>query len=521
MNYSLTHLVDAALLRDLSDLVARDRSNTALLLAHIAEVDARKLYLPAAYSSMHAYCLGELRLSEYGAHKRIRAARAAREFPALFHAIADGRLHLCGVVLLASHLTSSNVDELIDAATHHSKAEIEQLLAERFPQLDVPSSLEPIASRPTVMEASPQLAPGPVSLSTTELAPPAPPARIAPIAPERFALQCTLPQATHAKLRYLQTLLSHTIPSGDIPAVLDQAFDAAIVQFEKRKFAATRHNRARRATRSRRHIPAHVRESVWRRDEGRCTFVGDSGRRCEARHRLEFDHVHEVARGGKATVDNLRLRCRAHNLYAAEQTSGAGFMAEKREMARRASAAVVAGQHAPAIEQSAQSAPPVALIDPALDVTPWLRQLKFTAEEARSGAAYCATLADASLEQRVRAAISYLRPKRPSHGIVRERAVTYAARPRRPFERRGRLPGRPPFRAGTSVLRSSSYFDAVATPFRYRVTPGPSRSASFAQFSLSSATSFIVFSMPGTLRSGAEKNSRALAMRSREQPAAW
>ncbi len=159
MNYSLTHLGDATLLRDLSDLVARDRSNTALLLAHIAEVDARKLYLPAAYSSMHAYCLGELKLSEYGAHKRIRAARAAREFPALFHAIADGRLHLCGVVLLASHLTSSNVDELIDAATHHSKAEIEQLLAERFPQLDVPSSLEPIASRPTVMEASPQLAP--------------------------------------------------------------------------------------------------------------------------------------------------------------------------------------------------------------------------------------------------------------------------------------------------------------------------------------------------------------------------
>ena len=93
VNYSLAHLGDAALLRDLSDLVVRDRSNTALLLAHIAEVDARRLYLPAAYSSMHAYCMGELKLSEYGAHKRIRAARAAREFPALFHAIADGRIY--------------------------------------------------------------------------------------------------------------------------------------------------------------------------------------------------------------------------------------------------------------------------------------------------------------------------------------------------------------------------------------------------------------------------------------------
>jgi hypothetical protein len=46
--YSLSHLSNQALLADLAALVAADRQTTAALLAHIAEVDARALYLPAA-----------------------------------------------------------------------------------------------------------------------------------------------------------------------------------------------------------------------------------------------------------------------------------------------------------------------------------------------------------------------------------------------------------------------------------------------------------------------------------------
>ena len=79
-NYSLSHLSDETLLRDLASLVARDRATTGALLAHIAEVDARRLYLPAAHPSMYSYCVQE-RLSEDSACKRIRAARTAREFP--------------------------------------------------------------------------------------------------------------------------------------------------------------------------------------------------------------------------------------------------------------------------------------------------------------------------------------------------------------------------------------------------------------------------------------------------------
>jgi len=114
--YSLSHLSDHILLRDLSALVARDRANTASLVAHIAEVDARRLYLSAGFPSMYACCVEELHLSEDAAFKRIQAARCARQFPILFTALADGRLHLSAVCLLAPHLTEENVGELIAAA---------------------------------------------------------------------------------------------------------------------------------------------------------------------------------------------------------------------------------------------------------------------------------------------------------------------------------------------------------------------------------------------------------------------
>jgi len=73
-----------------------------------------------------------------------------------------------------------------------------------------------------------------------------------------------------------------------------------------------------------------VRREVWARDGGRCTFTGAAGRQCGANRGLEFDHVQPVARGGAATVENLRLRCRAHNQLEADRAFGAGFMQKKR-----------------------------------------------------------------------------------------------------------------------------------------------------------------------------------------------
>src|SRR6266571_8647509 len=340
--YSLSNLGDSVLLRDLKALVAQDRATTAVLLAHLAEVDERRLYLPAAYPSMYAYCVHELRLSEDAAYKRIQAARIARQFPVIFEAVADGRLHLTAVGLLAPYLTPENAGELLTAAARRTKSEIEELVARRFPRSE---TLGLVAALPS---SSPQLAPAQVEepgrpdfpgMGDRELAPAQvhPRSKLAPVAPERFLLQVTIGRSTQEKLRYAQQLLGHALPCGDLAEVLDRALDALIERLERRKFAATpRPRRSARPSPDPRHIPAHVKRAVWERDQGRCTFVSESGRRCPARTRLEFDHIEAVARGGRASVAGIRLRCRAHNQYAAECTFGTEFMRHQREAARAA-----------------------------------------------------------------------------------------------------------------------------------------------------------------------------------------
>ena len=345
-----SHLSDVALLELLATQVHADHVNTAELLATIAEVDSRRLYLPAGYPSMFAYCVGEWHMSEDMAYNRIRAARAGRRFPAILLAIQEGRLHVTAVVMLAPHLTRQNAGELIAAATHRSKAEIERVLAERFPRPDlaafvqpiVPASIVPGLLVPEPVHDTTQLAPGPVQGFVMPVRRPAPErasepasAKVTPLAPQRFGLQVTIDAETQQLLQDVRALLGHTVPSGDLAQVLRESLRIAKLALEKRRFAATSKPRPNRRTKSARHIPAHVRREVWRRDQGRCTFVSDSGHRCESRLRLEFDHATPLARGGEGTVADLRLRCRAHNQYEAEQAYGESFMRGKREQGRR------------------------------------------------------------------------------------------------------------------------------------------------------------------------------------------
>src|SRR5256885_158399 len=311
--YSLSHLSDDALRRGLSATVACERGATAELLAHIAEFDARKLHLPAAYPSMYAYCVGELHLSEDAAFKRIRAARAARAFPVIFQAIADGRLHLSAVVLLAPCLNDENAEELIAAAAHKSKAQMEQLLAERFPLPDLASDVRAIpvaapapATPQCVQSHTDSLAPGPVAPSPCpQVVPPQPSARITPRAPERYGIQFTVSKETHDRLLRVQALLGLAVPTGDIAEVFDRALALLEKSLEQQRFAATDRPGRRRRSQRPRQMPAHVKRAVWARDGGQCTFVSDACHRCEERRGLEFDHEEPVARGGKATVSNV------------------------------------------------------------------------------------------------------------------------------------------------------------------------------------------------------------------------
>jgi hypothetical protein len=295
-------------------------------------------------------------------------------------------------VTLAPWLSPENTEKLLAAAAHRSKPEIERLLAARFPQPDLPDRVEPLSPPP-----SGQLVPEPVGTAVREMqlvpkpveVPPQLP-KLTPLAPQRYGIKFTADQETHDLLRQAQALLGHELPSGDLAQIFKRALTLLVHELERRKFAATAHPRRapQRMRANPRHIPAAVKRAVRERDQERCTFRSESGQRCPARARLEFDHIEPVVRGGQATVDGVRLRCRAHNQFEAERSFGAGFMARKREAARAAAAASKRKQAAE-------------------EVIPYLRTLGFRGDESRSAAALCEATPDASLEQRVKLALTY------------------------------------------------------------------------------------------------------------------
>ena len=410
---SLKHLSNDALRQALKNKVANENATLAEVIAHIAEFDARKLFLVDAYPSMLRYCIGELGMSEDEAKKKIQVARAVQEFPALLDALAEGRVHLTGLRLLVPHLKPETVDELLAAATHQSMDEIERFLAARFPKAGVAASVTLIPSTmPSPAGAAGLLSnPEVVANTVSEGAARHPRGRVAPLSAEACAVQFTCSREADERFRYLQDLLGHQVSRADIAEVYDRAVKELIKRMERVRFGACDKPRKSGGPSSDpRHIPAEVKRAVFKRDGGQCTYTSESGHRCEARGDVEFDHKIEVARGGGSTVDDVQLRCRGHNQFTAERTFGAGFMKAKREEAKAAAARrkaererVKAQRRAEREKRTEESR----LLPHELEVIPYLRKLGCLESESRVAARACREMAGAPLEDRVKRALSW------------------------------------------------------------------------------------------------------------------
>jgi hypothetical protein len=346
-----SHLSDGALIAEVTRCARDERHATAQLVAHLAELDARRLFLGEGHSSLFTYCRDVLGLSDDAAYNRVEAARACRLFPGVLEQLADGSLTVTSVRLLARHLTAENHRELLASASRRSKREVEELIAQRFPKPDTPSSVRkvpertqspvPFASTRPVMETA-QAVSVPVmtiapALTANDTACPRPAASthrpaVKPLAADRYEIRFTASAATRDKLKVAQDLLRHAIPSGDVAAILDRALSELIEAHSRRKMAVVRRPAkaravtagARRVVDDSRHVSAEVKRVVWVRDAGRCAFVGAGGHRCSERAFLEYHHVVPYAVDGKATVANIQLRCRAHNGYEADVFFGTG-----------------------------------------------------------------------------------------------------------------------------------------------------------------------------------------------------
>src|SRR5262245_9337914 len=330
----LEFLSDEALIAETKRLVAAERVATAALLRSLMEIDVRRLYLREGCSSLFTYCTQVLHLAEGAAYNRIEVARAARRFPVVLDSLAGGLITLTTIRMLAPHLSDDNHRELIAAAQHKTKREVELLIATINPKPAAPAMIRKVttAARPSVVQEAPATvsvsrptAPTSVSELRVERKPVTPrTSALGVLTADSYKLQVTISRITHDKLRRAQDLLRHTSPTGDLAALLDRAVTLLLADLERRRCAATPAPRApATGIASARYVPAAVRREVWRRDQGRCAFTGTSGR-CRETAFLEFHHVEPFATGGPATVENIQLRCKAHNLYEASLFFGDG-----------------------------------------------------------------------------------------------------------------------------------------------------------------------------------------------------
>jgi len=391
---SLTGLAHDQLLTQLHDLIERDHTLEAELIAHLAEVDARRLYLERACPSMFHYCVHVLHFAEGVAYKRIAVARAARECPELLAALEEGDLHLTAASLLAPHLNRECAEEWLAAARHKTGREIKQWIADRKPKAEVKTSLRkaPTPKRVAQREPAPNGATRLPDAASPHAAPAAEPliepprevnpacvasaaprnvveratARIEPLGADRYCVRFTIDAVVHE----LRALLRHQIPDGDVAKIVGRAVHALLGQARKQKRGACSSPRSARSPetpaalspgssrnsavkagaelttpgtdpadapskRPCRKIPTAIRRAVWERDEGRCGYVSREGRQCGTRDFLEFHHQLPWARCREHRESNIGLRCRAHNQHAAELDFGAQHMVayRKREVA--------------------------------------------------------------------------------------------------------------------------------------------------------------------------------------------
>jgi hypothetical protein len=326
-------LSNAELTTELTRLAGGEREATVALIVHLAEFELRRLYEGAGFRTVFQYCMEVLHLTEDATFNRVETARVARRFPVVIDRLTSGALSPTTVRMMAKWLTPENHRDLFAAAAFKGKRQVEELIARSFPQADVPSLVRKLPSAPPLVKIDPGtadtgLGPAPhdgaahsspptddsQALQTTAI--PSQPAAstIRPLAPDRYEIRFTASASTREKLRHAQDLLAHAVPTGDLAQVFDRALTSLVEELTRKKFAVVKHPRdARDRPEESRSVPAGVRRDVYQRDGGRCAFVARGGRRCNDRRFIEFHHMMPEAAGGKPTVENIQLRCRAHN----------------------------------------------------------------------------------------------------------------------------------------------------------------------------------------------------------------
>jgi 5-methylcytosine-specific restriction endonuclease McrA len=343
----LADLSDQALTSRLLQIRKDERLLLVECLGYLAELDRRKAVLSLGYGSLFSFCTEFLSMTKASAFRRTTAARLLARFPVVADYLADGRLNLTTLVELRDVLDEAHLVEILDRAAGRTEDQVKELVASLRPQ---PAPADLLRRLPSPRNASGGSGPAPAATNgpSAALAPPPaflpppvlapatavqvarpPAARLHPIAPEQHVLRVTVSAEFVANLEAARRALSHKLPGGELAEVLHEGLRAILANADRRRRGTGKTSSPSMPPPGSRYVPAAVRDEVWRRDGEQCAFIGSTGHRCTSRHQLQVHHLHPFALGGPPIAANLALRCRAHNLHAAEQDYGREHIAAK------------------------------------------------------------------------------------------------------------------------------------------------------------------------------------------------
>ena len=376
-------LSDRELLRETRNLVRHERHLQGAVIDHLAEIEARGLYLQRGFSSLFDYAVRELGYSDAAAARRIGALRLCADQPDAREGLRDGSLTLSAAAELQWAFDRQRRRGSISGTAAIAPAA--GSAADSAPAIPLPPAepeppplvLDAVGRQKLVEEAAGKSARQVRRMLADldpELARPAD--RVRPLGDGRYELKATIDAECQQGLEQLRGLLSHVDPRMTMGQLVGRVVQEALDRHDpgrpprrarggsrpadakadaprtptpesqpavKRRAASTTKDAAipagaaptpARAVRpiptkssgaatpaakpcaSGRAISAGVRQQVWQRDGGRCSYVDpQTGRRCNSTHLIEIDHIVPHAMGGGAGPGNLRLLCGAHHRH--------------------------------------------------------------------------------------------------------------------------------------------------------------------------------------------------------------
>ncbi len=266
----LNRLENSKLLKETMVAVKKEKTQTAIVLKYLTEIDRRRAYGELSISSLFSYCKKILHYSDAEAAIRVKAVRATKRVPKIQQEIENGSIGLSQAALLDTYFKTegtANSKKIVIKLKNQSVRDSEKILAK---ESTVP---EPIKSK-----------------------------------------KINLPNSILKKLQIIQNDFDDCSELEAIEALLDRYIEKKGEEKLKRVTKVKSKNI--------RYIDRDVKEFVNRRAKGQCEYINDKGERCSCRTNLQYDHILEISKGGLSTKDNVRKLCFTHNQLEAMKTFG-------------------------------------------------------------------------------------------------------------------------------------------------------------------------------------------------------